>query len=100
MRNVLLPVLGQDMIKPVFEGICSNLCKGYRGETERNIEKIQRDSFQAGYYLGTFWLSEVHLTFIMVGGSGNREKRGKIKFNGRTNMGLLENGLEIGFFKL
>ena len=29
------------------------------------------------------------------------EKRGpKSEFNGRANMGLLENGLEIGFFKL
>ena len=36
----------------------------------------------------------------MVGGNGNREKGAKSEFNGRTNMGLLENGLELGFFRL
>lgn len=61
--------------------------KGYRGETERDQEREtererfrERDSFQAGVLLRNFLvIRKVHLTFIMVGGNGNREKGAKIR---------------------
>ena len=84
--------------------------KRYRGETERDRERERprerEDSereihSRQGYYLGTFWLSEKFILPLLWWVAMETEKRGpKSEFNGRTNMGLLENGLEIGFFKL
>lgn len=82
------------------------MLKGYRGETERDLEreKIQREIHsRQGYYLGTFWLSEKFILPLLRWVAMETEKKGggqKSEFNGRTNMGLLENSLEIGFFKL
>lgn len=86
---------------------CSNLCsKDIEGrDRERQRERrFQREIHsRQGYYLGTFWLSEKFiLPLLWWVAMETWEKRwgAKSEFNGRTNMGLLENGLEIGFFKL
>lgn len=75
-----------------------SVLKGCKKESESETE-TERDWFQPGRPLRNFPVI-LCLTCTMVGGNGNREKGAKSEFNGRTNMGLLENGLELGFFRL
>lgn len=75
-----------------------SVLQGCKKESESETE-TERDWFQPGRPLRNFPVI-LCLTCTMVGGNGNRENGAKSEFNGRTNVGLLENGLELGFFRL
>jgi len=108
-RECLTSCSGAGYDKTSVWKLCSNLCSKDIEERQRETKRErprERDSereihSRQGYYLGTSWLSEKFILPLLWWVAMETKKRGpKSEFNGRANMGLLENGLEIGFFKL